>query len=44
MVKQGSNRHGAYVMRLVLLGSRDTIIRKKVMVEGILRKYGGMKK
>ena len=31
-------------MRLVLLRSRDTIIGKKVMVEGILEKYGGMKK
>ena len=30
-------------MRLVLLGSRDTIIGRK-MVEGILEKYGGMKK
>ena len=31
-------------MRLVLLGSRDTIIGEKTMVEGILKKYRGMKK
>ena len=30
-------------MRLVLLGTRDTIMRK-IMVEGTLEKYGRMKK
>ena len=42
-VKQGMNLERAFVMRLVLLGRRDIII-GKTKIEGILEKYGRMKK